>query len=270
MQHSPYPQVAQSVPQAVPMQGMPREAKGLHVQHVPPQPVYVYPQTSHHVHGAPLVQPVYAAPVHIQTAPVVGTPVHEPVQQPIVHGNGYSVVAGGPGPSHSQWVGDTCDCTEDIGTCVYGFCCSPCMFLEVGMDAYDYGGDLKWTCLSDTLISLALNCKFQPCTLVCCPRYGECCFKGHVLGRFRKKYNLPSLKCGRDWHIKSMEGPWCFPDCCQMTFCFPCTLCLMYRQMNAQGNTAMTNEPYIPQQHFGWEPEGFQPIPANSRRPAMN
>jgi len=42
----------------------------------------------------------------------------------------------------------------------------------------------------------------------------------------------------------------------------------MYRQMNAQGHAAMTEESYIPQQHLGFEPEGFQP-PANNRQ-AMN
>uniref|UniRef100_A0A7S3YL27 Uncharacterized protein n=1 Tax=Lotharella globosa TaxID=91324 RepID=A0A7S3YL27_9EUKA len=71
------------------------------------------------------------------------------------------------------------------------------MFAEVGMDAYDYGGDNKWLCMSDTLIAMALNFKFCLCALCCCPRYYGPCFKGHILGRFRKKYNLPSLQCGR-------------------------------------------------------------------------
>jgi len=134
-------------------------------------------------------------------------------------------------------------------------------------------GEVKETCLSDALISCALGLKFPLCTACCCPRYFGPCFFGHILGRFRKKYNLPSLRLGRECH-PTRPSPCYFPDCCQMfwslnprsielnimflhTFrCGPCTVCLMYRQMKFQSRNqfAQSNEPYIPSMHLGFEP----------------
>jgi len=278
MSQNPYPVVfsrQQGTHEGIPMaeaklvRVTPVQTYGVPTQYVHPpanalqyaQPVYI---AGGNAVAQPMipVQPPSRAPVQPSRAPVqplriseqASAPEGHAVEPPIVHQNGYSAVAPGPHQQGSQWLADTLDCTDDLQTCIFGTCCAPCMFAEVGMDAYDYGGVSKWSCLSDCLIASILNAKFKPCTLLCCPQYCGPCFKGHILGRFRKKYNLPSLKFGNDCHFKRCESQYCFPDCCQMFWCGPCTLCLMYRQMKLQQHRALTEEPYIPTRDFVFEP----------------
>mmetsp|Transcript_1293 Transcript_1293/g.1801 ORF Transcript_1293/g.1801 Transcript_1293/m.1801 type:complete len:249 (-) Transcript_1293:204-950(-) len=136
--------------------------------------------------------------------------------------------------NNNQWVATTCSCFDEPLICCYGCCCGLCMFCELGFDVYDDIGNEGWHFLPNLCGSCILSYPYCAiCTCICCPQYYSCCFQGHILARFRNKYNLPTLPEG-----EGFSGPrgsqWCFADCVQMLPCWgSCTLCLMYRQRKA-------------------------------------
>mmetsp|Transcript_4702 Transcript_4702/g.6994 ORF Transcript_4702/g.6994 Transcript_4702/m.6994 type:complete len:229 (-) Transcript_4702:125-811(-) len=138
----------------------------------------------------------------------------------------------------NQWVGKQFSCFDDMNSCLLGTCCAPCVLFVVGRDAYEHGGtspnDCCFDCIAAFFLSQSIIC-FSPCacTVMFCPHYCNACYQGHILARFRHKYNLPPLPFGKSMCGSPSEH--FFPDCCQMAFpCTgPCTLCLMCRQMRA-------------------------------------
>mmetsp|Transcript_2736 Transcript_2736/g.4179 ORF Transcript_2736/g.4179 Transcript_2736/m.4179 type:complete len:194 (-) Transcript_2736:236-817(-) len=99
--------------------------------------------------------------------------------------------------NNNQWVGKTCSCFDEPLVCIYGSCCGLCMFCELGCDVYDDIGSEGWHFAPNFCGSCILSYPYCAiCTCICCPQYYSCCFQGHILARFRNKYNLPTLREG--------------------------------------------------------------------------
>ncbi|XP_075696396.1 cornifelin homolog B-like [Rhinoderma darwinii] len=93
-------------------------------------------------------------------------------------------------PLASQWTSDVNDCFNDMGVCLCGTFCVPCLACRVASD------------------------------------YGECCclpiVGGAVLALrtgLRERHHIPGTICN---------------DCVCLTFCGPCTLCQMARELKAR------------------------------------
>ncbi|KAK9823834.1 hypothetical protein WJX72_005813 [[Myrmecia] bisecta] len=102
----------------------------------------------------------------------------------------------------SLWKGGLFGCFGDCGTCIYGFCCLPCMFGENSSKIRNSG------------------C-FGPCLLYYCCSCFACIFAGNLRGEIRGKYNLPEEPCS---------------DCCVHFWCSPCGVCQEARHIAACGN----------------------------------
>ncbi|GAB5359173.1 hypothetical protein AAMO2058_000522100 [Amorphochlora amoebiformis] len=174
------------------------------------------------------------ANVRSTTVPPMAQPVEEVKRD--FHGSNTRV---------NEWMGTTWSCFSDWCSCCYGTWCFPCMLCEVSCDAYDHSHESPSRCFFDCCVAYWLTVYCCPCTALICPQFnlsGFCsCFLGHVLSRFRNKYDLPPLpegECG-------CYNKWCFPDCCQ-TCClvWPCTVCLMYRQMKRMDYRGTNKRPY--------------------------
>ncbi|GAB5356521.1 hypothetical protein AAMO2058_000296800 [Amorphochlora amoebiformis] len=227
------------------------------------------------IQAAPVVSNPYPQVQHLQEPVRHDVPRHymrPHVQQPVPH-----VVPAVPvvqatqveEKSYTMWVGDTFSCFDNMGVCCFGFWCGPCMWCEVAADAYNNGVTSTPTCIQDHFISIGLTSMFK-CAYCLCPRYFGPVFRGHVLVRFRQKYNLAPLNFGSSlscWN-EGFMGQYCFPDCWQMVCCGPCTICLMYRQMTAHNRVAVNyGKVYIPDSMYNFDPRVPQPQPGH---PGMN
>jgi len=114
----------------------------------------------------------------------------------VVEANPYAIEPTSALISYNSWAGETLSCCDSPGSICYGVCCTMCMYCEVGCDAYDHGGETGCDfCIQLPFVGCASTFCF-PCTLICCPQYMIWCWQGHLLGRFRNKYNLPKLQFG--------------------------------------------------------------------------
>mmetsp|Transcript_31400 Transcript_31400/g.76608 ORF Transcript_31400/g.76608 Transcript_31400/m.76608 type:complete len:240 (-) Transcript_31400:210-929(-) len=147
-------------------------------------------------------------------------------------------------PEQNIWMANTYSCCEEPLVCCYGTCCSLCMVCEIGLDVYEHVDEKNWEFCRDLCIAFVLSYYCGPCAVICCPQYCSICFNGHLLARFRNKYDMPLLPEGKGI-IGTKGNLWCFADCWQMLpCCGPCTLCLMYRQMKHLHNESANQRPY--------------------------
>mmetsp|Transcript_9559 Transcript_9559/g.23536 ORF Transcript_9559/g.23536 Transcript_9559/m.23536 type:complete len:230 (-) Transcript_9559:144-833(-) len=143
----------------------------------------------------------------------------------------------------ARWEGSTFSCFMDANTCFLGTCCPCVMLCYLGLDAYDNGDSKSYFCIRDCCFSTLIGNWLCPYNMCLCPHCIFPCYLGHILGRFRHKYNLPRLPEG---DIFKVNNACMFADEIQMITpcCCPCTLCLMYRTMKKFSNVSQFDETY--------------------------
>ncbi|CAF4438012.1 unnamed protein product [Rotaria socialis] len=124
--------------------------------------------------------------------------------------------------SENDWNEDLCGCMNDGGTCLYGFCCTPCLF---GANAEKIS---EKNCCLMCCLYLVLGSVY----LCWVPHYFE-------RQKLREKYNLKSNpSCG---------------DCPTTLLCSPCALCQEARELKARESVqrsalkANNNQPVVSQ-----------------------
>jgi Cys-rich protein (TIGR01571 family) len=96
-----------------------------------------------------------------------------------------------------------CGCTNDCGTCCYGYWCTPCLF----------GSNAEKIDDQNCVLMCGLYLILAQCSLCWIPHYVE-------RQKLRKKYNLKEDPCH---------------DCPTTACCGPCALCQEAREMKARG-----------------------------------